>query len=64
MKTPITPNALLEMGFDNLGDNILFLNLLKISMIYVVKHKRFMVGTHITKATTIKDVKHLIRLFK
>jgi hypothetical protein len=63
MSTKITPEALDEMGFVEWADRLIFDK----DKAYITFYK-FDIGVtcngHLTNATTIEDIKDLIRLFK
>jgi hypothetical protein len=61
MKTPITPEALIEMGFVEMEYSLV---LYKPVIVYDKYKKTVFMGVHKTNATTIEDIKALIRLFK
>ena len=61
MNTPITPEALIEMGFKEM-DKVFIL-----SNPYILVYKsdmKVLWDFNLTNATTIEDIKDLIRLFK
>jgi len=61
MKTPITPEALIEMGFEQKGQVFMFNGFaIEVNM----KSMRVFCYSRLTNATTIEDIKSLIRLFK
>ena len=62
MSTKITPKALIEMGFEKSGR---FYKLeIRNVVIEVDLWKNVWVYDRVTNATTIEDIKDLIRLFK
>jgi hypothetical protein len=65
MSTKITPEALIEMGFEQLEHQFV-LNMPNLS-IYVINKLVYIDHAYngfATNATTIEDIKDLIRLFK
>jgi hypothetical protein len=69
MKTPITPEALIEMGFEQNGKGYYHYNKFGIEIdVYLIPELlvevNFGITWHSTNATTIEDIKDLIRLFK
>jgi hypothetical protein len=62
--TPITPEALIEMGFEESHPNVFKLRLIFMNLEYLVKTTIVWVGDCPSNATTIEDIKDLIRLFK
>jgi hypothetical protein len=66
MSTKITPEALIEMGFVNDLPNEFFLKISKISICVIGKlvYIDDSMQALATNATTIEDIKDLIRLFK
>ena len=64
MKTPITPEALIEMGFKKIR-NFNSIDLKSSAEIFVNHNTEIVFVNEIqTDATTIEDIKDLIRLFK
>jgi hypothetical protein len=64
MKTPITPEALIEMGFKKIR-NCYSIHLKSSAEIFVNHNTEIVFVNGIqTNATTIEDIKDLIRLFK
>jgi len=59
MSTPITPEALIEMGFSKAG-HWLSLDFIEVDTI----RNNIWCYARLTNATTIEDIKDLIRLFK
>jgi len=67
MKTPITPEALIELGFVKSGQNDYTYRMgFSAIQVYgdIVVDIYLLKNWHETNATTIEDIKDLIRLFK
>jgi hypothetical protein len=67
MKTPITPEALIELGFKKSGQNDYAYRMgFSAIQVYgdIVVDIYLLKNWHETNATTIEDIKDLIRLFK
>ena len=63
-ETPITPEALAEMGFVELNKNILDLEIDGVYLYWYKNLQKISIYGHTTNASTIEDIKELIRLFK
>ena len=62
MKTPITPEALIEMGFEKVDRKFVLQN--PYILIYESDMMEVFGDFNLANATTIEDIKDLIRLFK
>lgn len=62
MKTPITPEALIELGFKESKKH--YLLFIKHNNILITQKMNVCFNGSQTNATTIEDIKDLIRLFK
>ena len=63
MKTPITHESLIEEGFEEIAEAY-YLNLRLTTIEYIPAINMVFVKNYQTNATTIEDIKDLIRLFK
>jgi hypothetical protein len=64
MSTKITPEALIEMGFKLICENRYRISLTIVDIEFETILGKVYAGRYRTNATTIEDIKDLIRLFK